>query len=213
MWWLFPLVAIASYLVGSIPFGLIVGRRVRGIDIRDYGSGKTGFTNSLRTLGTGPSLLVFGGDLLKGVLPVLVARWLSPHASLQVVAALASVVGHDWPVYAGFKGGRGVATSFGATAAMMPPVAVFLLLFGGALVYVYRYVSLTSVVGTPTGAALIWILVAAGRVPPAYGVWGAVAAILILALHSENIRRLRRGTEPKLGRGGQRRARPGSANP
>jgi len=213
MWWLFPLFAAGSYLLGSIPFGVIVGRRAKGIDIRAYGSGKTGFTNSLRTLGLGPSLIVFSGDLLKGALPVLLARQVSPHASLQVVAAIAAVLGHDWPIYAGFKGGRGVATSFGATAAMMPPVAVFLLLFGGALIYVYRYVSLMSVVVTPTGAVITWLLVLAGWVPPAYGVWGTLAALLILVLHRENIVRLRSGTEPKIGQGGQRRPRPGNANP
>ncbi|MGI8553134.1 MAG: glycerol-3-phosphate 1-O-acyltransferase PlsY [Dehalococcoidia bacterium] len=213
MWWLYPLIAAGGYLLGSIPFGLIVGRRVRGVDIRDYGSGVTGFTNSLRTLGLGPSLIVFAGDLLKGALPVLLAGAVSSHASLQVVAAVAAVVGHCWPLYAGFRGGKGVTTSFGATAAMMPPVAVFLLLFGAALVYVYRYVSLVSVVATPTGGLLVLALIVAGRVPPAYGVWAVIAVSLVLFMHRGNIQRLRSGTERKLGEGGGRRTRPGSANP
>lgn len=213
MWWSVVAGATASYLLGSIQFGLIVGRLTRGVDIREFGSGKTGFTNSLRTLGLGPSIAVFAGDLLKGVIPVLVARHVSPHASLQVVVASAAVVGHIWPIFAGFKGGRGVTTSFGATAAMMPPLGVFLILFGAALVYVFRYVSLMSVVGTPTGAVLVWVLVLAGRVPLAYGVWGLIATTLILALHRGNIQRLRSGAEPKIGQGGQRRTRPGSANP
>lgn len=213
MWWFYPLAAAGGYLVGSIPFGLLAGWITRGVDIRDYGSGKTGFTNALRTLGLAPSLLVFAGDLLKGAVPVLLAGVFTHSAGLQVVTALAAVVGHDWPVYAGFKGGRGVATSLGATAAMMPPVAVFLLLIAAATMYIYRYVSLTSMVATPAAAVLVWVLIALGREPAAYGIWGTAATILILVLHRENIQRLRNGSEPKVGQGGHRRTRPGSANP
>jgi glycerol-3-phosphate acyltransferase PlsY len=202
MWWLYPVLAGAGYLAGSTPVGLLVGRRLRGVDIRNFGSGKTGFTNTLRTLGLGPSLLVLTGDVLKGAAPVLLARAVSPHATLQVVAATAAVLGHVWPVFAGFKGGRGVATSWGVTAAMMPPVALFLLLVAAALAYAYRYMSVVSVVGTPIGAILIWALVAAGRVPLAYGVWGLIATTIIVVCHRDNLRRLRAGTEPKIGDGG-----------
>jgi glycerol-3-phosphate acyltransferase PlsY len=213
MLWQYPLVGCMSYLVGSIPFGLIVGRRARGVDIRKFGSGKTGFTNSLRTIGLGPSLVVLGGDFLKGALPVLIAGLLFHSAALEVVAATAAVLGHVWPVFADFKGGRGVTTSFGATAAMMPPVGLFLLLLAVALVYVYRYMSLMSVVSTPAGAILVWALVISGRVPFAYGVWGLIATAIILLAHRENIQRLRSGTEPKIGQGGRRRTSPGNANP
>src|SRR5947209_4379055 len=126
----YALVACAAYLIGSIPFGLIVGRRVRGVDIREFGSGKTGFTNSLRTIGLGPSILVLAGDFLKGALPVLLAARLFGSPALEVVAASFAVVGHVWPVFAGFKGGRGVTTAFGATAAMIPALAVIILLIG-----------------------------------------------------------------------------------
>jgi acyl phosphate:glycerol-3-phosphate acyltransferase len=158
----------------------------------------------------GPSLLVLCGDFLKGALPVLVAARLCPHVTLQVVAALGAVVGHDWPLYAGFKGGRGVATSFGATVAMVPPVGLALLLVGVAVVYMYRYVSLMSILGAPTGALLVWILVGLGREPLAYGIWSLLAAALILILHRDNIARLRNGTEPKIGEGGRRRPFPGN---
>lgn len=212
MLWQYPAIGCISYLLGSIPFGVIVGRQARGVDIRDFGSGKTGFTNSLRTLGLAPSLLVLIGDFLKGAVPVLLSAALFHSATLEVVAATAAVLGHLWPVFAGFKGGRGVTTSFGATAAMMPPVGLFLLVLAVALVYISRYMSLTSVVGTTTGAILVWALVGGGRVPIAYGLWGLIASAIILLSHRENIRRLRNGTEPKIGEGGRRRASPGSAN-
>ena len=216
------LLALASYLVGSTPFGLLVGRRVRGVDIREFGSGKLGFTNSLRTLGLGPSLVVIAGDMLKGAVPVLAASALWMHVAalhaaapseLQLVAACAAVLGHILPVFAGFKGGRGVATSWGATLAMMPGVALALLAVAAALVLAYRYVSVASIVGTPTGALLVWILVLTHREPVAHGLWALIATALILVAHRDNIRRLRNGTEPKIGHGGQRRPHAGNANP
>jgi acyl phosphate:glycerol-3-phosphate acyltransferase len=213
MLWNYLLVACASYLAGSIQFGLIVGRRARGVDIRDFGSGKTGFTNSLRTLGPGLSFVVLGGDFLKGALPVLAAAALSHNPKVEVVAATAAVLGHVWPVFAGFKGGRGVSTAFGATAAMMPPVGFILLLISIALVCVYRYMSLMSVAGAPTGAVLVWALVIGGREPVAYGFWALIATTIILVSHRENLQRLRNGTEPKIGEGGQRRTSPGNASP
>jgi glycerol-3-phosphate acyltransferase PlsY len=222
MWWMYCLLACAGYLVGSIPVGLLVGRRVRGVDIREFGSGKTGFTNSLRTLGLGPSLVVVAGDMLKGAVPVLAASLLWTHAGLrhpgspadlQVVAATAAVVGHILPVFAGFKGGRGVATSWGATVAMMPPVALALLGVAAVLALVYRYMSVASIVGAPTGALIVWALILTGREPVAYGIWGLVASALILLLHRDNLRRLRNGTEPKIGHGGRRRASAGNAHP
>src|SRR6476646_8614971 len=98
----YALVACAAYLIGSIPFGLIVGRRLHGVDIREFGSGKTGFTNSLRTIGLAPSILVLVGDFLKGALPVIIVSFHAGGPSLQVVAATMAVVGHIWPVFAGF---------------------------------------------------------------------------------------------------------------
>lgn len=218
MLWQWLLAASFGYLIGSIPFGLLVGRLGRGVDIRDYGSGKTGFTNSLRTLGPGLSAAVLAGDCLKGVVAVLLAstvyRGAGPElAALQVLAATAAVLGHVWPLYARFKGGRGVATALGATFVMMPQIGLFLILVAGALVYVYRYMSLGSVVSTPTGAVLVWVLVIAGRLPVAYGIWGIIATAIILTCHRQNLRRLRNGTEPKIGEGGRRRTSPGNVSP
>jgi glycerol-3-phosphate acyltransferase PlsY len=213
MLWQYLLVGCLSYLVGSIPFGVIVGRLARGVDIREFGSGKTGFTNSLRTLGPGPSILVLLGDFLKGAIPVLVVAQLYHSSPLQVVAATTAVLGHLWPVFGGFKGGRGVTTAFGATAAMVPGVALVVLVLAVAVVYVYRYMSLMSIVGTSTGAVLVWALVIAGRLPAAFAVWGIIASSIILLAHRDNLQRLRNGTEPKIGEGGVRRTRPGNVNP
>ena len=95
----------------------------------------------------------------------------------------------------------------------MPPVGLFLLLVAAAIVYFYRYMSLMSLVGTLTGAILVWALVVSGRVPFAFGIWGIIATSIILVSHRENLQRLRNGTEPKIGQGGQRRTSPGNVNP
>lgn len=204
--WSYTAVVIGSYLLGSVPVGLVVGRVLQGVDIREYGSGKLGTTNTLRTLGPAAAAMVLVGDLLKGVAPVLAARLVSDDARVQVVAAIAAIAGHDWPVFAGFRGGRGVATSLGATVAMMPPLGLVLPLIGAALLWPFRYVSLMSVFGTLIAALIIVVLALTNRVPDAYAVFAVLAAALIVAHHRENIARLLAGTEPKIGRGGGHRA-------
>jgi glycerol-3-phosphate acyltransferase PlsY len=208
MEWGYVAFAIGGYFLGSIPSGLIVGRVVKGVDIRDYGSGKTGMTNTLRTLGPRAAAVVFIMDLLKGALPVLIAKLIAPDAWFQVWAALGAIIGHDFPVFAGFRGGRGVATSFGATAAMMPLLAIFMPFIAGLILFPFRYVSLMSILGTVVTAVIIIALAATERVPGAYAVFAVVAATLIVVLHRENIARLRAGTEPKFGQGGDRRKSP-----
>jgi glycerol-3-phosphate acyltransferase PlsY len=197
--------AAGGYLLGSIPFGLVIGRLVKGVDIRDYGSGKTGMTNTLRTLGKGPAAAVFLLDLLKGALPVLLAKLLVDDARVEVIGALAAIAGHDWPVYAGFRGGRGVSSSFGALLAMMPLLGIFVPFIGGVVLFPFRYVSLMSIAGTVVTGLIVFALAATNRVPDAYAVFAAVAAPLIVVLHRENIQRLLAGTEPKIGQGGSKR--------
>jgi acyl phosphate:glycerol-3-phosphate acyltransferase len=212
MWWLVCLVVAAGYLVGSLPVGLLVGRWVRGVDIREFGSGKTGFTNSLRTLGLGPSIVVLAGDFLKGAAPVFVVSCISAHPELRAAVAVAAVLGHVFPVFAGFKGGRGVTTAWGATLIMTPQVGIFLLLVAVALAYTSRYMSLVSLVAAPLGTVLLCALAASGHVPAAYAVWGLTASAIIVLCHRDNVRRLREGTEPKIGHGGtRRRTSPGNA--
>ncbi len=212
MTWQYLLVALLGYFFGAIPSGVWVGKAVRGIDIRDFGSGKTGLTNSIRTLGYGPAAAVFLIDVIKGAIPVLIARIFFDGAAIQAVAGVAAITGHVWPVYVGFRGGRGVLVAFAATTAMMPLLGPLMILIGLAIALPFRYISLASVVGSGVMAGIIAALALAGRVPPAYAVFGVVAATMIVALHRDNIQRLRAGTEPKFGQGGQRRPGTGPAN-
>lgn len=205
MWWAFFACAAIGYVLGSVPTGLIVGRVARGIDIRQYGSGRTGFTNVLRTVGARWGLLALVGDLAKGAVPVVIARVVSDEPYVQTVAGLAAAVGHDWPVFAGFQGGRGVATSFGAALAMSPLPAAALVPFGIGLVAVTRMVSVMSVGMAPVLAVVFIVLAATGFHSWAYAVYAIIAAAMVLVLHRENIERILTGTEPKIGRGGEHR--------
>ncbi len=204
----FTAVIAVSYLVGSIPFGYIAGRVLKGIDVRDFGSGATGATNVMRTLGRGPFALVLAADALKGYGPVLVTWFLFESHDLQVASGLAAVLGHDFPLYIGFRGGRGVATSFGVFAALALPVSVSVLAAGLFIILTFRYMSLMSIITVPLGAlALLVLAIVEGGDHYTYSkaVFGAFATALVLLRHGGNIRRLVRGTEPKLGEGGKRR--------
>jgi glycerol-3-phosphate acyltransferase PlsY len=204
----FVAIAVLGYLCGSIQAGLWLGKALRGIDIREFGSGKTGFTNTARTLGYGPAILVMLIDLLKGAAPVLVAKLWLGDGSAQVVAGVAAMIGHIWPVFAGFRGGRAVLVAFAATTVMMPLLGPLMIVIGLLIALPFRYISLASVVGSGVMAGIIAALALAGRVPVAFGVWGVVAATIIVVLHRDNIERLRNGTEPKFGQGGTRRSKP-----
>ena len=204
----FAAVIAVSYLVGSIPFGYIAGRVLKGIDVRDFGSGATGATNVMRSVGRGPFVLVLVADVLKGYAPVLVTWFLFESHDLQVASGLAAVLGHDFPLYIGFRGGRGVATSFGVFAALALPVWVILLAAGLFIILTFRYLSLLSIVTVPLGAlALLVLAVVEGGDHYTYSkaVFGAFATALVLLRHGGNIRRLVQGTEPKVGEGGGRR--------
>ena len=218
MTWQYALVAIIGYFCGAIPSGVWIGKLTKGIDIRDYGSGKSGLTNSIRTLGLGPAIAVLVLDATKGAIPVLVARVFFDGAAIQAVAGIAAMVGHVWPVYIGFRGGRGVLVAFAATTVMMPLSGPIMIAIGLAIAVPFRYISLASVVGSGVMAGIIAALAFTDRVPEslrqptAFGVFGVVAATMIVVLHRDNIQRLRAGTEPKFGEGGKRRAGPDPAN-
>jgi glycerol-3-phosphate acyltransferase PlsY len=215
--WEMAIVVSASYLIGAIPMGYLAARIWRGIDIRDYGSGTIGATNVLRVMGRGPFILVMIADALKGYVPTLVTWYVfqgegreTAHA-LQVAAGIAAVIGHDFPVYIGFRGGRGVATSFGVYAALAMPLAVGLVAVGLFIVLALRYMSVMSLVTVPLGALVLFILalVPGGDVYTwTKVVFGVFATALVFGTHIPNIRRLIRGTEPKIGEGGERRTEP-----
>jgi len=208
MWWQYLVALAVGYLLGSLPVGLIVGRVARGIDIREYGSGKTGFTNVLRTVGARWGVVALAGDLAKGVVPVVITRLAFDEPFVDMSAGLAVAAGHDWPVFAGFRGGRGVAASYGVALAMNPIAAAALLPVAAAVLGVTRIMSVMTVGLAPVLAILFVVLAAFDLQPWAYAIYAVVAAALVVVLHRENIARLLAGTEPRIGSGGDPREAP-----
>ena len=197
----FVLVIVVSYLIGSIPTGYLAARMLRGVDIRDYGSGSTGATNVLRVLGRGPFVAVMVADALKGYIPAMAVWLMFESYDLQVAAGISAVIGHDFPIYIGFHGGRGVATTFGVYAAMALPVFVGLVAVGIFMLLALRYMSVMSIITVPLGASVFLLLAVLGVDEFNYTkvVFGLFATALVLITHLPNINRLIRGTEPKLG--------------
>ncbi len=185
---------LLAYLFGSVPAGVLIAR-LYGVNIREVGSGNIGATNVLRALGWGPAIVVFLFDMFKGGLAVLVARALGVDGWLLGGVALAAVLGHNYSIFLGFKGGKGVATSFGTVLFLDPEVALFGLAVAMVVIVLTRYVSAGSLTGTFTA----WVYAAfSGR--PA---WELVVLFLMVALvfwtHRENIQRLQQGRELRLG--------------
>ncbi len=195
-----------GYLLGSVPSGLVVGYLWLRRDIREMGSGKTGATNVLRTAGKLPAALVVIGDISKGAVPALVGRFVFDDPWVAAAGAAAAVIGHNWPVFAGFRGGRGVATSFGGILGLAPLFALGFPVAGAVVIALTRYVSLMSIVVTPLAAIAIGAAALAGVVPAADAAFGLFAVVIIEVMHLPNIRRLLAGTEPKIGRGGDKPA-------
>ena len=194
----------AAYLLGSIPTGYLAGRLLRGIDIRQHGSGSTGATNVLRTLGKGPALAVLIVDVLKGVAAILLARWLFPW--LQAPAAwlpwavclcgLAVLLGHSRSIWLGFTGGKSAATGLGVLLALSWPVGVGAAAVFLAVLALVRIVSLASMLAAVTAAILVCVL----PEPLPSRLLVIAGGLYVLALHRANIARLLAGTEPKVGR-------------
>ncbi len=195
-----------GYLLGSIPSGLVVGHLWLGRDIRESGSGKTGTTNVLRTAGRLPAVLVLIADVAKGVIPALAGRLIFDSDGVAAAGAAAALVGHVWPVFAGFRGGRGVATSFGGILGLTPLLALLFPLVGALVIIPTRIVSLMSIIGTPVSAAIVVVAAVTGRAPEAAAVYAIFATVVVLYMHIPNMRRLLAGTEPRIGRGGNRAA-------
>jgi glycerol-3-phosphate acyltransferase PlsY len=188
----------ASFLAGSIPWGYLAGRMTRDIDLRAVGSGGTGATNVLRTLGARASAVVLALDVLKGFVPVQLAQALGFAPWVAAGAAVAAVAGHCWSPFIGFKGGKGVATGAGAVVSLFPPTLMALPVLA-VIVWTTRYVSLGSLVATLLTTLLAIVAAATGRLDwPAAMAIAAIAAI-IFSRHAGNISRLREGTERRFG--------------
>jgi glycerol-3-phosphate acyltransferase PlsY len=186
--------AAAGYLLGNFNTGLVVSRLQSGIDIRKHGSGNAGTTNMLRVLGALPALLTFVGDVLKGWLAVGVGTLLAGFDG-GLVAGTLCIAGHNWPVFFGFKGGKGVATTVGLLLLLYPLVGLFSIAVFLVIVLCTRYVSLGSVFGALFGAALL-ITLSWGQ--PLVCVVAALWCGMIAFCHRANIQRLLAGTESKL---------------
>lgn len=211
--WELAAVVVAAYLFGSIPTGYLLGRAMRGVDIRDHGSHMIGATNVLRTLGKGPFLAVLILDAMKGYIPTMIAWFIFHTHDMQVAAGIAAVLGHDFPLYIGFRGGRGVATSFGVYAALALPLAVGMVAVGIFIVLALRYMSVMSMITVP-GGAIVLLLLAVFQVDDDFTytktIFGAFATFFVLLTHIPNIKRLIRGTEPKFDESATVRTRSGT---
>ena len=188
-----------GYLLGALPFGLIAGKIFGRVDVRDYGSGKIGMTNVMRTVGVPVAIFVLLLDMGKGVAAILIARIISDSAGVESAAALAALFGHNWPVFIGFRGGRGTATGWGSLLMLWPIAGLVATVVGLTLVGISRYVSLGSVVATVVGCVVLIVAAAIGAASMGYIWYGIIGGTLVIVRHKDNIQRLLKGEERKIG--------------
>ncbi|MFB9329562.1 glycerol-3-phosphate 1-O-acyltransferase PlsY [Paenibacillus aurantiacus] len=186
---------LISYLLGSVSFSILIAKWVKGIDIRNHGSGNAGATNTLRILGKGPAIAVFALDIAKGVAAVLLGKFMVGGDWLPVLCGLAAIAGHNWPVWFGFKGGKGIATTVGviATLAFLPALIAGLIAI--ASIALTRFVSLGSLIFAALTPVFIWLM---DR--PMALLWASlVICVFAFVRHRSNIVKLMQGRENKLG--------------
>jgi glycerol-3-phosphate acyltransferase PlsY len=216
--------ALIGYLFGAFPTGYFVGR-LWNIDVRKHGSGRTGGTNVLRTAGWGAFALTVIGDVLKGVLPVLLSRWLFPDArDAHTLAVLGALVGHNWSVFIAMlaksdpriayappplgwiqrvvqqgRGGAGVATSAGAVLALFPPLVLVMVVPIILILVIVRYASVASLTTAIVSPFIMLFFVLNGSAPWSYLILNLIISVIIIIVHIPNIQRLRAGTERRFG--------------
>ncbi len=192
-------IVVAGYLIGGIPWGVIVARLTGGPDPRTIGSGRTGGANVMRALG--PRLALLSGilDMLKGTAAVLLARALGAGVEVEVLAGLAAIVGHSRSPFLGLSGGRGVSAAFGAALVLSPLAATVTLAVFLAVLAISRYTSLASLTGAAVGGVAFAVQIVATGLPPALLGFAIGAPALVWYFHLDNIGRLRRGEERKFG--------------
>jgi len=209
----FVAIVVIAYLLGSIPFGLIIAKLKSGVDVREQGSGKTGATNVMRAAGTKLGVLTIVLDVSKATGAVMLAAVIIDGGSGiisvggasvhwqqigQVVAGMAAVAGHNWPIFARFKGGRGVTAYFGTLFAIYPPAGIF----GAQIVAITalrsRHMSLGSVLGALAALCLMIPLTLLYNFPLIYLAYSLAVIALLIYQHQDNIKRLRQGTERRL---------------
>lgn len=198
-----PVVAvIVCYLLGSVSFSVLLAKSLKGIDIRQHGSGNAGATNTLRVLGKGPAILVLALDVLKGIAAVWIGRWLGGDSAwVASLCGIAAIIGHNWPVYFRFRGGKGIATTIGVMATLVFFPALYAGIIAILSIVFTRYVSLGSLIFvflTPV------FLAVTGEFGPYF--WASlVICVFAFWRHRTNIVKIAQGKENKLGsKGGKR---------
>ena len=190
------LVIISCYLLGSIPFGYIVGKLFKKIDIREFGSGNIGATNVLRILGPSLASFVVVGDIGKGIFSIYLVQYLNiDNLLVLTIAGLAVIFGHDWSIFLGFKGGKGIATTFGVVFALNPTISILALIIWGVVVITTRYVSLASIFAVIS----IFIFTILFKQPYEYIIFSAIILVIGIFKHKDNIKRLKLKKERKIG--------------
>ena len=185
---------ILAYLLGSIPGGYVIGKLMRGIDVRSYGSKNAGATNVLRTLGKKEAIITLIFDGLKGYIIITLAQAFNIQDWLTIVSGIAVIAGHNWPIFFKFRGGRGIATSIGIIIGLSWQVFVTVAIIGLIPLFITKYVS----VGSLTGAVIFPIIMILYGNPNAYIIFSFLISILAIIRHIPNIKRLKTGTERKL---------------
>ena len=193
------ILAPLAYVLGSVPWGFLVVRLFHGVDVREYGSGRTGTSNVLRTGGLKSAALVLVLDLSKGVLAVLLAKVVSDTAAAGVTAALLVLAGHNWSLFLGFRGGRGIMPAAGAVLIISPIALALCVLAWAAAILVSRYVSVASLAGVTMAVVAAVVQAVFFDFSSVYLIYFGIGAFIIFWQHSDNVLRLRHGTEPRLG--------------
>lgn len=188
------LVIVIGYIMGNFASSYFVGKLLANIDIREHGSGNAGAANTFRVLGATAGAIVFVCDVLKGILATAIGLWITGSRAGAMLAGGMAVIGHNWPVFFRFKGGKGIATSFGLIIVLFPKIALILFAAVVPLMLITRYVSLGSI----TAAVLLPVLLVAYQEPPNIVLIGILLAVLAIFRHKDNLVRLWEGTENKI---------------
>lgn len=189
------LILALSYLIGSIPSGLIIGKVGYKIDLREYGSGNIGATNAYRNLSPLAGVLVFISDVVKGAIPILLAKWMIGGDIIPLVAGMFTITGNIWSIYLRFHGGKGISTTTGVLIALLPKVILILTIIWIITLLVMRYVSLSSIIV----ALLFPLMILYFHYPLPYTVFSFIVALIVLYRHRTNVKRLIEGKELRLG--------------
>lgn len=188
------IVVLLSYLVGSIPNGLLVGKWLKNVDLREFGSKNIGATNAYRVLGLGPAIGVFITDALKGIIGVYLGSIFVGEPLALLAGGIAAMAGHNWSLFLRFKGGRGVSTGLGVIAMIVPKVTIIIFAIWALIFYFTRYVSLASIVA----AALVPVMMYSLGEKSEFLYFGFLAAAFVIIRHKANIIRLVHGEELKI---------------